>query len=80
MSVQVLYSLIFTSDTHSVIFNGKVFLVVGGKNQSTRIMKTESCSLHNDQMSCVELQLTVNDYSYYPFLMTVGKNFTDNCA
>ena len=62
-----------------MIFNGKAFLVVGGWNDSNKIMKTESCALQNGQMSCVELQTTMDSYIYYPFVITVDKNFVENC-
>ena len=70
---------------HSVIYNGKVFLVVGGKNRhgtnnvNTK-KKTERCNLHKGQMICVELGSTLENYVYYPILVTVDSNFTKNCV
>ena len=83
MSAKVLFNLQLIADIlgHSVIFNGKAFLVVGGSGgNSNKIMKTESCSLQNDQISCVELESTMNNYIFYPFVMTVDKSFVKNCS
>ena len=70
---------------HSVIYNGKEFLVVGGKdrhgtNNENRKKKTERCNLHKGQMICVELGSTLENYIYYPILVTVDSNFTKNCV
>ena len=67
---------------HSVIFNGQVFFVVGGKShltQETEPMKTEQCTLASGKMSCIELESTLNNYVYYPVLLTVDNKFIKNC-
>ena len=59
----------------SVIFNGEYFIVVGGSGT----FKAEECLLPNDEISCVELGLTLTKYEFYPVLFTVSDDFVKNC-
>ena len=59
----------------SVIFNGEYFIVVGGSGT----FKAEKCLLQNDKISCVELELTLTKYEFYPVLFTVSDDFVKNC-
>ena len=56
---------------HNVNFDGAHFLVVGG--YGTR--KTERCTMANGQMTCIEQNPELTNYSYYPELYLVPIDF-----
>ena len=56
---------------HNVIFDGEVFIVVGGSGT----MKTEKCSLSGSTMTCSEQNPTLANYYWYPALVMVPEDF-----
>ena len=56
---------------HNVIFDGEVFIVVGGSGS----MKTEKCTLSGSTMTCSEQTPTLTNYYAYPALVMVPEDF-----
>ena len=56
---------------HNVIYDGDVFIVVGGSNSK----KTEKCSLSGSTMTCTEQEPTLTGYYWYPALVMVPEDF-----
>ena len=60
---------------HNVIYDGEVFIVVGGKFENSQTFKTEKCTLAGSSMTCSEQSPTLNSYQYYPALVMVPEDF-----
>ena len=57
---------------HNVIYDGRHFLVIGGKDTHM----TEKCTLTNDGiMMCVDQNPKLTDYAWYPELFFVVDDF-----
>ena len=56
---------------HGAIFNVDIVIVAGGYG----IKKTESCSIVNGSVFCVEQAPTLDDYVYYPEMYLVVDSF-----
>ena len=56
---------------HNAIYDGSTVLIVGGSGT----LKTEKCTISNNQMSCTEQNPQLSDYSYYPELFMVSANY-----
>ena len=56
---------------HNVIYDGEVFIVVGGSGS----MKTEKCSLSGSTMTCSEQSPVLTGYYLYPALVMVPEDF-----
>ena len=55
---------------------GKKFIVMGGKFDG---MHAEVCELKNESIQCNSKEPKLNDFAYYPALMTVSSDYADNC-
>ena len=61
---------------HNVIYDGEVFIVVGGL--ATNDIKTEKCSLSGSTMTCSEQEPILPGYNEYPALVMVPDDFCTN--
>ena len=68
-------SLEHARNSHSVIFDGTQFLVVGGWGG----LKTENCIPIGTTITCTEQQLGHNFYRFHPELMLVDENYGSAC-
>ena len=59
---------------HNVIFDGNDFLVIGGNSNPTQL-----CSLEDKTLDCIELSSELTNYTFYPELFLVDKNFGRDC-
>ena len=57
---------------HAVIFHQGKFIVVGGEYESCG---TESCTLQDDSVQCETVDPELENYFYYPEMMSVSENF-----
>ena len=57
---------------HNVIYDGEVFIVVGGPTDS---IKTEKCTLSGSTMTCSEQSPALTGYHKYPALVMVPEDF-----
>ena len=57
---------------HNAIYDGSSLIVVGGRDGS---LKTEKCTISNDQVSCTAQNPSLENYKYYPELFLVPFNF-----
>ena len=57
---------------HNVIFDGEVFMVIGGNEGE---LKTEKCSLSGGRMTCTEQSPILEYYSMTPALFMVPEDF-----
>lgn len=61
---------------HSAIYDGEMFLVVGGySDDDGTSVKNEVCSLNGSTMICVEQALALKKYAFYPELFLVSDDF-----
>ena len=58
---------------HNVIFDGRHFLVVGGRGTK----KTEQCTITHEEVTCVEQAPQLTDYAFYPELFLVPGNICE---
>ena len=56
---------------HNAIYDGSSLIVVGGSGT----LKTEKCTISNDQVSCTAQNPALKDYVYYPELFFVPFDF-----
>ena len=61
---------------HGVFYDGRVFLIIGGRSDRM----TESCTLSEFSMSCTYLDTQFPDYAYYPGLFAVTEDFCTNLS
>ena len=57
---------------HNAIYDGSSLIVVGGRDGS---LKTEKCTISNDQVSCTAQNPSLENYYYYPELFLVPFDF-----
>ena len=57
---------------HNTIYDGEVFIVVGG---SSSAIATENCSLIDSTMTCTEQEPILSGYHVYPALLMVPEDF-----
>ena len=60
---------------HGAIFNGEVMIIAGGGGG---LHKTESCSIQNGVVNCIEHAPALNFYAYYPEMLLVDEAFCKN--
>ena len=53
----------------------QIFLIMGGYSSKP----TEICELQNGAMNCASTQPTMNNFMYYPAMMTVSSDYANNC-
>ena len=64
---------------HNVIYDGDVFIIVGGLQEGS--FPTENCSLSGSTMACIEQSPVLTGYHYYPLLAMVPEDFcTEDCS
>ena len=56
---------------HNAIYDGEVFIVIGGSGSR----KTEKCSLSGSTMACSEQSPTLVNYYVYPAAIMVSEEF-----
>ena len=63
---------------HNVIYDGEVFMVIGGNNSN---LKSEKCSLSRSTMTCTEQAPALTSYMLTPALVMVPEDFcTEICT
>ena len=60
---------------HGVVYDGSVFLIVGGVGK----VKSENCSIKDSTMQCIEHGSSLSYYAYYPALFMVDSKYGDDC-
>ena len=60
-------------DQHNVIYDGEVFMVIGG--QFSDNLHSEKCSLSGSTMTCTRQKPYLTDYSRTPALIMVPEDF-----
>ena len=63
--------LVYARRSHNVIYEGSSLVVVGGLPD---LLRTEKCTISNDQVSCTAQNPSLENYAAYPelFLVPVG--------
>ena len=56
---------------HSAIYDGQVFLIIGGKGTET----TEKCSISESSIDCMDQSPILKDYESHPSLFLVPGDF-----
>ena len=67
---------------HSVVFDGRYFMVVGGHKTgelSGQTLATEKCSLQSSAVSCESQLPNLTDYVYTPELILVEEDYGKTC-
>ena len=60
---------------HNAIYDGSTVLVVGGTQGYHETMKTEKCTISNNQMTCTEQNPELKDYYTCPELFMVSEDY-----
>ena len=60
---------------HAVVFDGTQFLVIGGAGD----VKTESCVLNGDTVTCTQQHSGLDYYHFYPEVMLFDANYGNDC-
>ena len=64
---------------HDVVYDGEVFMVIGGSTWNGTVghteMNTEKCSISESTMTCLEQSPMLNNYHRHPALIMVPEDF-----